>query len=276
MLRSDFVHYVYAAELISLAEDSRKQKDPSLEKSGSVSVSRFFKGLTGGNKSKDKEKEKEPTLHRSTSRGLFTTAAAGTNLLSTSQRPAAGSSGSGGSGSAVSGADSGRTAPQAVKHQHPTPPLAMVTGQQSPMGVQGQGTHFGRLLRQCLSVSPLSCPSAEESEKDKDKGPRIAPPPPTTPTCCGKATVSIHALQAPLALAISVGWTQAKESPETLQSFLDLLSYRVLLSDLFDIQQPSSPQNATGNGNGSIHGSLQGSGKGGGSARDQSCEMARG
>ena len=29
--------------------------------------------------------------------------------------------------------------------------------------------------------------------------------------------MSIHALEAPLALAISIGWTQAKESPETLQ-----------------------------------------------------------
>jgi len=194
MLRSDFVHYVYAAELISLAEESRR---PQAAASGSRSgVKDFFKGLAGKGKKKDKGERARP---RPIQRGLFSPS---THAGAMPAQP------------------SYYATPQLAKYPSASSSaLGAVTGQHPPALVP-PGSHFGRLLRQCLAMSPLSCPSNED-EKDKDgdaTGPPPPPPPPpppgappAQPPCPGKATVTIHALEAPLALAISVVWTQEKE-----------------------------------------------------------------
>ena len=56
--------------------------------------------------------------------------------------------------------------------------------------------------------------------------------------CHGVAEVKLHALDPASVLALSVGWTSSRESFETLNSFFSLMCYSIQLSDLFDIQIP--------------------------------------
>lgn len=103
---------------------------------------------------------------------------------------------------------------------------------------------FGHLLHECMGVSPRCCPSLDDriSSKVKDgvdteQGSRSDQR--SSKKCDGKATVKLYALEPPMALAISVGWTQSRESPETLHSLLSLMSYTIELSDLFDLSKQS-------------------------------------
>ena len=102
---------------------------------------------------------------------------------------------------------------------------------------------FGHLLHECMGVSPRCCPSLDDrtSLKGKDAGTEVGSSPSqrSSKKCDGKATVKLYALEPPMALAISVGWTQARESPKTLHSLLSLLSYTIELSDLFDLSKQS-------------------------------------
>jgi hypothetical protein len=103
---------------------------------------------------------------------------------------------------------------------------------------------FGHLLHECMGVSPRCCPSLDDriSSKVKDgvdaeQGSRSDQR--SSKKCDGKATVKLYALEPPMALAISVGWTQSRESPQTLHSLLSLMSYTIELSDLFDLSKQS-------------------------------------
>ena len=53
-------------------------------------------------------------------------------------------------------------------------------------------------------------------------------------SCQGIAQVNLHSLDPASVLAITVGWTKQREDLATLESFFSLLSYSILLSDLFD------------------------------------------
>lgn len=101
-------------------------------------------------------------------------------------------------------------------------------------------SRFGKLLSKCLSVGAKSCPSLLDirqstqsrssstvNNSNESYGYQMA--------CKGQANVKRYCLEAPLALAISVVWTQGKESAEVLKNFLDLISNVIHLSDLFDI-----------------------------------------
>jgi hypothetical protein len=77
---------------------------------------------------------------------------------------------------------------------------------------------FGKLLHQCLRLSPRGCPSNDEPQPTNGRRRSMCP---------GEAKVNTYALEPPLALAITVGWTQNKESGEVLEQFLSLLSYTV-------------------------------------------------
>ena len=58
--------------------------------------------------------------------------------------------------------------------------------------------------------------------------------------CKGTAGVKLHSLDPASVLALSVGWTKQREDFKTLESFFSLISYTISLSDLFDIDDCNS------------------------------------
>jgi hypothetical protein len=84
---------------------------------------------------------------------------------------------------------------------------------------------FGQLLKECMGVGLKSCPSL-----DDEYSAGVEP-------CKGKSRVENYCLDAPLALAISIVWAQPREAPETIAAFLDLISERVGLGELFSVEQ---------------------------------------
>jgi hypothetical protein len=112
---------------------------------------------------------------------------------------------------------------------------------------------FGHLLHECMGVSPRCCPSHDDrigtSDDASDLKSEGYSHGASNRKCDGKANVKLYAVEPPMALAISVGWTQTRESVETLRSFLSLMSYTIKLSDLFDlskqhayVDEPVDPQ----------------------------------
>ena len=85
-----------------------------------------------------------------------------------------------------------------------------------------QSNDFGFLLHRCMEVSQRSCPANDEPDRPKD-----------LPLCKGKGKVCFFSLEPPLALALSVGWTQANEDSKTLRDFYSIISDTIQLSDLF-------------------------------------------
>lgn len=100
---------------------------------------------------------------------------------------------------------------------------------------------FGHLLHECMGVSPRCCPSHDDrtgsSDETSELKSDIYSHEASNKKCDGKANVKLYAVEPPMALAISVGWTQTRESVETLRSFLSLMSYTIKLSDLFDLSK---------------------------------------
>jgi Ubiquitin carboxyl-terminal hydrolase len=100
---------------------------------------------------------------------------------------------------------------------------------------------FGHLLHECMSVSPRCCPSHDDRIGASDDALELKSAGYSSEAsnfkCDGKANVKLFAVEPPMALAISVGWTQTRESAETLRSFLSLMSYTIKLSDLFDLSK---------------------------------------
>ena len=113
--------------------------------------------------------------------------------------------------------------------------------------------HFGHLLHDCMGVSPRCCPSHDtrasgtpSADKADEGGPTINIEKSTSTKgsgkaeqtkCSGKADVRLYALEPPMALAISIGWTHSREKAETLNAFLSLVSYTIELGDLFDLSK---------------------------------------
>eukprot|EP01038_Epipyxis_sp_PR26KG_P012103 gene12103-16196_t len=91
-------------------------------------------------------------------------------------------------------------------------------------------TDFGKLLQKCMSVAMRSCPSLDDT-KVRYK-------------CDGKAKVQFHSLETPLALALSVGWTNSTEEAETLRDFFSIVSYTVNYSDIFPKYGTSQDNNS--------------------------------
>jgi len=79
---------------------------------------------------------------------------------------------------------------------------------------------FACLIRMCSGVGQKECPSAND-----DPAPRYA--------CLTKANVRVFCLEAPLALALAVGWTSISESASVLRNFYRLVSRSVRLNQLF-------------------------------------------
>ena len=64
--------------------------------------------------------------------------------------------------------------------------------------------------------------------------------------CCrGRATVHTFSLDAPLALALSIGWMRSTETAATLQDFYSLVAYSIKLSDLFSVLEFGAAESAT-------------------------------
>lgn len=119
--------------------------------------------------------------------------------------------------------------------------LSSIIGGSSPL------RHFGHLLHECMGVSPRCCPSLDarasstpSADKSDVEGPTIHVELTAPTKCDGKADVKLYALEPPMALAISIGWTQTRESVETLSAFLSLVSYTIELGDLFDLSKQSA------------------------------------
>lgn len=79
---------------------------------------------------------------------------------------------------------------------------------------------FACLIRRCSGVGQKECPSA------------IDDPPPRY-VCKSKANVRVFCLEAPLALALAVGWTSTSESASILHNFYRLVSRSIRLNQLF-------------------------------------------
>jgi len=79
---------------------------------------------------------------------------------------------------------------------------------------------FAYLIRRCSGVGQKECPSVND-----DPPPRYA--------CKSKANVRVFCLEAPLALALAVGWTSTSESASVLRNFYRLVSRSIRLNQLF-------------------------------------------
>ena len=115
--------------------------------------------------------------------------------------------------------------------------------------------NFGHLLHDCMGVSPRCCPSHDtrasgtpSADENDEGGPKIniersrsskrsGKAEQASTKCSGKADVRLYALEPPMALAISIGWTHSRETAETLNAFLSLVSYTIELGDLFDLSK---------------------------------------
>ena len=129
-------------------------------------------------------------------------------------------------------------------------------------GSQNQ-KRFGKLLHDCMGVSPRCCPTGDVRSQPvtpingsspaasnvgmaacesyvKDLSPSLL----SKTKCNGKANVTLFALEPPMALAMSIGWTSTRESAANLTSFLSLMSYSIQLSDLFDLSLQSDYNDA--------------------------------
>jgi hypothetical protein len=92
-------------------------------------------------------------------------------------------------------------------------------GLQIETGCDGRETN-------CTSHSPRSSPLRSRTESVT---------PPFKEECQSAAEIKVRVVTPPNVLAISVGWTSAKQSIGTLRSFLSLISNTITLSDLCDI-----------------------------------------
>jgi hypothetical protein len=66
-------------------------------------------------------------------------------------------------------------------------------------------------------------------------------PEPLRPACKAKATIHTYCLDAPLAVAISVGWTQSTAERATLRDFYNILAPTIRLSSLFTATPGADP-----------------------------------
>ena len=79
---------------------------------------------------------------------------------------------------------------------------------------------FASLIGRCSGVAQKECPSADDN-------------PPPRPACKSKANVRMFCLEAPLALALSIGWTSTSEPLSTLRNFYRLVSRSLSLNQLY-------------------------------------------
>jgi hypothetical protein len=101
---------------------------------------------------------------------------------------------------------------------------------------------FGLILSKCMKQNLKSCPDNNDiiindnnniySSNSSRIGREIVR---SGGGCLGKAVVSTFNLEPPLAIPLSIGWTSSSESIQTLTEFFSLISYRIKLSDLFQI-----------------------------------------
>lgn len=109
---------------------------------------------------------------------------------------------------------------------------------------------FGFILKKCMmAIGKRSCPSNEESEASNSIGvdaglstqqnidskstATSAHSEKSQQPCKGVGSVFFFSLDPPLVLALSIGWTDSKESPENLSKFYSLISSTIYLNDLF-------------------------------------------
>mmetsp|Transcript_95757 Transcript_95757/g.187994 ORF Transcript_95757/g.187994 Transcript_95757/m.187994 type:complete len:683 (+) Transcript_95757:92-2140(+) len=137
--------------------------------------------------------------------------------------------------------------------------VALVTGgvdhgahirtEQQPQGKDlhhYSSVHFGRILSNCMTQSRRSCPSIlyyqEEKQELERQGQGVnacaggSCSGGMNQQCNGRAIVHQFSLDPPLAIAISIGWMQDRESAQTLTDFYNLITYSIRLSDIFQIQ----------------------------------------
>lgn len=98
---------------------------------------------------------------------------------------------------------------------------------------------FGLILSKCMKQNLKSCPDYNDiisNDNDKNISSRIGREIGRSGGgCLGKAVVSTFNLEPPLAIPLSIGWTSSSETIQTLTEFFSLISYRIKLSDLFQI-----------------------------------------
>jgi hypothetical protein len=120
--------------------------------------------------------------------------------------------------------------------------------------------NFGKFLRRCMSTQPYCCPSNRAESKgesddntfklvvpDDDKHtskrvPRVCPP--------GSARTQCYCLEPPLALAVSLVWSIARETAEVIGDLLSVITYSIKASDFFHSDginsPPASPAESSG------------------------------
>ena len=103
--------------------------------------------------------------------------------------------------------------------------------------------YFGVLLKKCMTDNQRSCPSLDLDPPPQFRQPDGSMKPlPDHLRCTGRANVARYCLEAPLAIALSVGWTQTRESAQVLQQFLSMISLSISLNDLFIVDAASTPK----------------------------------
>lgn len=88
---------------------------------------------------------------------------------------------------------------------------------------------FGLLLRKCLSVTAMACPSEDDT-------------PPPNPICTKRADVRTFCLEPPLALALAITQADERESRQNLIAFYRLISNRIHLNEIFLVGKEGEEQ----------------------------------
>jgi hypothetical protein len=131
--------------------------------------------------------------------------------------------------------------------------------------------NFGTLLKKCIDHGIQSCPSVADddasvglSRRSSRRGFHTIENPilqtvgtpiqrsPRPSQCTGTGWVISHSLEAPLALAISIGWTQTRECAENIHELLSLISYTINLVDVFGLIDDGISQNDSAPANSSV------------------------
>ena len=212
-MRNDFMHYVYAAELITLNEKQRPGPNMLRSRFGNLlheCMEVSFRSC--------------PSQDRNHFKGhIFSSGANSPNT--------------------PNGGRSGAMTPNPIMG-------GKYTDKDILKAMESEFSHRENHIILADTTSALHSPVQSQAHSPiASRKPSIVTPAEIECKCA--AEVRIQAVEPPNVLAISVAWTSAKQSVGTLRSFLSLMSNTVQLADLFDVHEksPSTDPSATNSPN---------------------------
>lgn len=206
-VRNDFMHYVYAAELITLNEKQRPGPDMLRSRFGNLlheCMEVSFRSC--------------PSQDRNHFKGRILSS--GANSPNT-----------------PNGGRSGAMTPNPMME-------GKYTDKDILRAMEDEFSHREDHIILTDTTSALHSPAHSQAHSPlTSRKPSIVTP--VEIECKCAAQVRIQAVEPPNVLAISVAWTSAKQSVGTLRSFLSLMSNTIQLADLFDVNEKTPSSNSS-------------------------------